>query len=554
MSQYQCKFDPIQKTWSGKKYVSILNPQVSLGHVLLNMMDRDPDKVIQISADSGIKYTNHDIKVRAIRACRFYYKYGLKQGDVIGLMAANSANLAPIVLASYITGIPYNCLDVSFGSSEIEHMYATTKPKIVFCDEAVYPVVESGLKKIGLTSTIYIINGHVENVPHVTEFLECDDDFLDDFVCPVLGDPKDVPGAIICSSGTTGLPKGVYVSQASLVLCAEISPVRSSDILLCFSTMYWYSGVFTLIVSLMAGATRIVTTEKVSSDVILRLIEEYKVTFYISPPSQMAMLLQDPHISVSRLESIRTYLCGGSKVLSNLVQRMNKYLKNGSVFIMYGMTEVGSMITLNPGNEPLESVGLAIPNIQMKIVNDEGNVVDTDVDGEVLIKPPYPFLGYYGQPDATKDIFDEDGWIHSGDVGHFDKQGYLILVDRKKDILKYRNYHYFPSEIENVLMEIPDIAQICVCGIPEEDGSDLPAALVVKAQRSNITEKDIADHLEGRVADYKKLRGGIYFTDSIPMTASGKYQRRVAREICTKLFRNKQGTSNSINGTNVIRV
>ncbi|CAD7091537.1 unnamed protein product, partial [Hermetia illucens] len=372
--------------------------------------------------------------------------------------------------------------------------------------------------------------------------------------CPVLGDPKDIPGAIICSSGTTGLPKGVNVSQASLVLCAEISPVRSSDILLCFSPMYWYSGVWTLIVSLMAGATRIITTEKVSSDVILRLIEEYKVTFYLSPPSQMAALLQDPNISVSRLQSIRTYLCGGSKVLPILVQRMNTYLKNGSVYIMYGMTEVGSIITVNRGNEPLESVGLAIPNMQMKIVNDEGEIVGSEVDGEVLVKPPYPFLGYYGQPDATKNVFDEDGWIHSGDVGHFGKQGYLILVDRKKDILIYRNYHYFPSEIENILVEIPDIAQTCVCGIADEDGSDLPAALIVKAQGSNLSEKDIVDHLQGRIADYKQLRGGIYFTDSIPMTASGKYQRRVVKEICTKLYKNKQGASNCIKETNVIRV
>lgn len=177
---------------------------------------------------------------------------------------------------------------------------------------------------------------------------------------------------------------------------------------------------------------------------------------------------------------------------------MNKYLSNGSVVIGYGMSEIAGGVSMDsPASIEKDTVGRLLTGCSVKIIGDDGKRVGVNVDGEIFVKTLYKFLGYYGNPEATAEMFDEEGFIRTGDMGHFDDDGDLFIVDRKKDIIKYCSFQISPSEIDAYLTESSDIQSACVVGIPDPMGTDLPAAVVVRAKGSNISEKEIFDMVAG---------------------------------------------------------
>lgn len=228
---------------------------------------------------------------------------------------------------------------------------------------------------------------------------------------------------------------------------------------------------------------------------MLRLIEKYKVTFTLTAPSHIASLLQSPHIGSTDLSTLRTYICIGSSLASELSEKLNKLLPTG-VVVSYGMSESCGMITANEARFG-KSVGNLGDGLQVRIVDDDGQRKGINEDGELLVKPPITFLGYWCNEAATADVQDKDGWLHTGDVGHFDENGFLYLVDRKKDILKYQTYQVSPSELENLILGCSGVANVCVVGIPDVVSNDLPAAVIVKAAGKEVKSEEIMALIEG---------------------------------------------------------
>lgn len=272
-----------------------------------------------------------------------------------------------------------------------------------------------------------------------------------------------------------------------------------SDVLLCFSSLYWLSGLVVLLKGTLCGATRIITTETYSPELQLRLVEQYKVTFALNAPHQLVLMMKCDQFAKTDLSSLKFQMVGGSKLPFHVQKEMNFYLPNGNVHNGYGMSEIAGIASCDyPGPSGKDSsVGRLINGIQMKIIDDEGNRCGINVDGEICLKVNYRFLGYYGNPEATNQLFDDEGFIMTGDIGHFDEDGYLFIVDRKKDLLKYCNFQISPSEIDSHLIVSPGIKSACVVGIPDDAVTDLPAAVIVRANGSNITEKEVFDLVAG---------------------------------------------------------
>lgn len=170
---------------------------------------------------------------------------------------------------------------------------------------------------------------------------------------------------------------------------------------------------------------------------------------------------------------------------------MQKYLPNGKIYAVYGLTELSGAATVNYPQPRPGSVGSLVNEIYAKIMSDSNEPCEANMDGEICLKVKYPFLEYFGDKSNTQNAYDRDGWFITGDIGHFDEDGFLYIVDRKKDILKYRGSQISPSEIEDILMQDPAIKQVCVVGIPDELSTDLPAAVVVRQPNAQITESDI---------------------------------------------------------------
>lgn len=280
-------------------------------------------------------------------------------------------------------------------------------------------------------------------------------------------------------------------------MCLNI--IQSDDTVLAFSSIYWLTGVIALILGTLNGATRLITKEQFSPALQLRLIKEYKVTYMMNATHQIVLILKSDLIRDADLSSLRQQYVGGSKLPFTVAAELNKYIPNTRIQVTYGMSEVSGPISLGfPIISRKDSVGKLLNGSIVKIVDQQGNRCDVNVDGEICIKWNYKFLGYYNNNKATEELYDHEGFIMSGDIGHFDEDGYLYVVDRKKDLMKYFNFHISPTAIEEFLIEIPDTKSVCVVGIPDEMANDLPAALVIKQNRSGITEKDIYNLVAGK--------------------------------------------------------
>lgn len=185
-----------------------------------------------------------------------------------------------------------------------------------------------------------------------------------------------------------------------------------------------------------------------------------------------------------------------------------------------------------------------MPNTRVKIADDNGNLVGPNENGELLVKLPCSLLGYYKNPEANENAFDDEGWLKTGDIGYFNDLGHLYLVDRKKDIIRYHYFHIFPTEIEQVIQKLEGVKEVCVVGVPEPSVWETLVAVVVRLPGSNLKEEDVSNIVANELTDYKKLRGGVFFVDEdLPKTGSSKVQRRLVKANAEKLYaaRNKNG-------------
>ncbi|KAL5275825.1 hypothetical protein ACFFRR_001580 [Megaselia abdita] len=523
-------FDPVEKIWSGPVVPSLFHPDASIGMVLEFVMNRRKDKPSQIFESTGDIWTYYKFHKTAIKIARTFLEKKITQDDIIGICASNTPFVPAVAVAAFLIGTPISTLDPSFDKEGIHHIFGITQPSILFCDRAIVEKVQSAFTEINLECDIYVVD-ETDGEGTIEEFLlEREDD--DSFKALPLKYGGDQTAAILCSSGSTGLPKGVTISHHALINCGFFS-VEANDRLLSFSTLYWLSGLITLYLGIFHGGCRILINKPFSSDLLIDTIEKLKVSFIIGPPSQMALLVQNDRAVKADLSSLKNYFVGGSAVPFQVIEKLRKIIPNCYIRVGYGMTEICGTCCSGPPSGP-NANGFVKQNNKVKIVDDNGNKLGIGETGEILIQTISKWNGYYKNQKATDEALD-NGWVKSGDLGYFDKEGNFFVVDRKKEILKFKNFHYFPTEIELVILDLPDVIEVCVCGLPDLVMTDLPAALVVKRPESNLKEKDIIDYVSEKMADFKHLRGGVYFVDNIPKTASGKNVRKKVKELVIQL-------------------
>lgn len=255
----------------------------------------------------------------------------------------------------------------------------------------------------------------------------------------------------------------------------------------------------------LCGSVRVITTEVFSPELQLALIEKYKVTFSMNAPHHLVLMMKHENFLKTDLSSLKFQMCGGSKVPLHVKTEMNYHLPNGKIHVGYGMSETAGVATLDfPGSSERDTIGKLANGCHIKIVDDHGNRLGPNEDGEICIKMNYKFLGYFGNKSASDALFDSEGFLKTGDIGNFDHDGFLYIVDRKKDLLKYNNMQISPSEIDAYLITSSDIKSACCVGIPEET-TDLPAAVIVRANGSHITEDEVFNLVAGNLIFLKTL-------------------------------------------------
>ena len=342
--------------------------------------------------------------------------------------------------------------------------------------------------------------------------------------------------ALPYSSGTTGLPKGVMLSHRNLVcnhiMCTSAARMTERDVLLLFLPFYHIYGTMLMGASVASGAT-VCIMERFEARTALALTQQYGVTLFYAVPPVLLALTQMPELNQYDLSSVRYIMSGAAPLPPEIARRMRE-LTGLLVLQGYGLTEASPLTHLNPVDNPelvrLDSVGWRVSDEEERIVATDDPTQDLGPDeiGELLVRGPHVMLGYWKAPEETARAL-RDGWLHTGDIARRDEQGYVQIVDRKKEMIKYKGFGIAPAELEALLHEHPAVADCAVVPKADPDAGEIPRAFVVLNAGIAVSGEELMRFVAERVAGYKQVRA-VEFVAEIPKNPSGKILRRVLKE------------------------
>ncbi|MCF2436610.1 4-coumarate--CoA ligase family protein [Streptomyces thinghirensis] len=352
-------------------------------------------------------------------------------------------------------------------------------------------------------------------------------------------DPAEDVAALPYSSGTTGTPKGVMLTHrqiaTNLAQLEPLMPAAPGDRVLAVLPFFHIYGLTALMnAPLRLGAT-VVVLPRFDLEQFLAAIQNHRITgLYVAPPIVLA-LAKHPLVADYDLSSLKYIVSAAAPLDAKLAAACSRRLGLPPVGQAYGMTELSPGTHVVPldamSAAPPGTVGKLIAGTEMRVVSldDPGKDLGVGESGEILIRGPQVMKGYLGRPDATAAMIDEDGWLHTGDVGHVDAEGWLFVVDRVKELIKYKGFQVAPAELEALLLTHPGIADAAVVGAYNDDGNEVPHAYVVRQPAApDLSEGEIMMYVAERVAPYKRVRR-VTFVDGVPRAASGKILRRELR-------------------------
>ncbi|XP_035785546.1 4-coumarate--CoA ligase-like 5 [Anopheles albimanus] len=552
MANCRAVFDVMSKSWHGTPLPPLYNPHQSLGELLFRALQRAPTHIAQISADTGRMVTFRELFFWSVRIAQSLpAKCGVVPGDIIAVAVRNGEKVAPLVFGCFMANIVINALDPSFRVEDYDHLIGLVRPKMVVCDPDLIPVLRLVFAQLSFQPQLLVMGALVDGCIAIDDLLQPTGNEKN-FTPDHLPNPPSTELAyILCSSGTTGFAKGVCLSHSACIArTTRLFDACPTDRILCFSSLYWVTGFGTLLVGTMSGATRIITRDPWSTGLTLDLIERYRVTILFLPPPHLNQMLVNGMIGIADFSSVRQLLTGGGPLPDEVKRSMERYLTHPEAAVLpcFGLTEFCGVSMDTARRYKPDSVGEVSPCVEAKIVGEDDMPLDSDQEGELLLRSDFMFLGYYGNPSATSEVLDPDGWLRTGDIARYDADGMFYIVSRKKEIMKYGGYQVSPLELEQTIFRLfgegvgshtRALRLVCVAGVHER-GNDLPVTLAVRLASASISEQEIVDGVADVVADYKRLRGGVFFVDHLPLTSSGKIARKRCHDLALQLYKERK--------------
>ena len=498
-------------------------PEISLTDFVLRRAAEFGDKPAIIEGQTGRTITYAQLSPLIRRLAAGLAALGLKKGDVLAIFAPNMPEFALTFHAAALLGGVVTMVPPLFTDDEIKTQLRDSDARFLL---TIPQLLDKAREAAAAASveTIIVIGESDGAVPFTSLMAQGNG------VPAALINPHEDLVALPYSSGTTGFPKGVMLTHHNLVsmLCQiqANDPLTTDDTMICIVPMYHLYGLHVVMnLGLSQGAT-VVTLPRYELNQFLEAMQKYEVTVAPLVPPLVLALSRAPEIDNYDLSKLKLVHCGAASLATNVAddccQRLGCQIKYG-----YGLTEVSP---LSHASIPLQrdkpgSVGYCLPNTECKIVDPDTNAeLSANEEGEIWIRGPQVMKGYLGNHKATEEMIDEEGWLRSGDIGYADAKGRLFVVDRLKELIKYKGRQVAPAEIEAVLLSHPAIADAGVIPSPDEEAGEVPKAFVVL--RSPATAEEIMDYVAQRVSPHKRIRQ-VEFVNEIPKSPAGKILRRV---------------------------
>ncbi len=447
---------------------------------------------------------------------------GLKKGDVVGIFSPNLPEYALAFHGIATAGGVVTTVNPTSTAEELARQLKAGKARFLITAPPFVTTACEAAKEAGIEE-VFVFGEAADATPFAK----------------LMGDPAKAPEveidpendlvALPFSSGTTGLPKGVMLTHRNLVAnCAQAKaalPVKPGSVamgVLPFFHIYGMTVIMNL--ALREGAT-IVTMPRFDLEQFLELHQKHQVTHsFVVPPIVLA-LAKHPLVDKYDLSSIEILMSGAAPLSPELAEAAAKRL-DCVVLQGYGLTETSPVTHCNaPDTNRPGTVGQLVPQTEARIVDEDGNDVPQGERGELWMRGPQIMKGYLDNPEATNAMVDGDGWLHTGDVATVDEDGFFCIVDRLKELIKYKGFQVPPAELEAILLEHPQIQDAAVIGRPDEEAGEIPVGFVV----TNLDPATVKAHVAAHVSHYKQLRD-VKIVESIPKSASGKILRRVLAE------------------------
>ena len=486
-----------------------------------------------IEPGTGRTITYAELPLLVDRAAASLAQLGIGKGSVCAIFAANSPEYLVALLAIATLGAIATTASPLYTTSDLEKQLKDSAARVLFTSKALGPTWRDALAD---TSVEHVVTFDEPTDPVGARTARAFSALVANAGTPprVAIDPEDLV-ALPYSSGTTGLPKGVMLTHRNLVANMRQTDAAEhfhdgEDVTIAFLPFFHIYGLTVIgLLGLKCGAT-LVVLPKFELESYLALVERYRATLLHVVPPVVVALAKHPAVAGRDFSSVRKLFSGaaplGADVTEQCMRRIACVLTQG-----YGLTETSPVTHVMPENSArlkLGSIGVPVPNTECRIVDPEtGRDVATGDSGELWIRGPQVMRGYFNRPDETRAALDADGWFRTGDIGRADVDGFVFIVDRLKELIKYKGMQVPPAELEALLLSHPAVADAAVVPFADEEAGEIPRAFVVR--KGAATAEELMAFVARQVASYKKVRR-LEFIDAIPKSPSGKILRRLLKD------------------------
>lgn len=544
----------------------------TLGEILEKYANEKPDNEFMVYADRNLRFTYSEFNQRVDQLAKGLLYIGVLPGDKVGIWANNVPDWLTFMFATAKIGAVLVTINTNYKLSELEYLLKNADIQTLclvdgFRDSdyvnmifELVPELKTSQRgnlnstKFPMLRNAIFIGPQKHRGMYNTSELMLLGSHIDDF------ELEQIKLGINChdvvnmqyTSGTTGFPKGVMLTHHNIInngySVGECMKFTHNDrLLVCVPLFHCFGCVLAVCAIISHGAT-MVLVENFDPLMVLASVEKEKCTALYGVPTMFMAELNHPMFDLFNLSSLRTGIMAGAlcpiETMKQVMQKMN--MKD--IIIVYGLTETSPGMTATRTHNSAEvratTVGFELPNVEVKIINPEtGKVCEIEEQGEICCRGYNLMKGYYNNPESTKIIFDNEGWLHSGDLAVKTAEGFYKITGRIKDMIIRGGENIYPREIENYLYNMPEIESVEIVGVPSKKYGEQVGAFIKLKTGANLTEEEIQEFCRGKIARFK-IPQYIFFVDEFPMTASGKIQKYKLREMSLKILEE--------NGTKVI--
>ena len=471
--------------------------------------------------------TYRESEIRALHLAGWMQENGIGYQDKVGFMLVNGLPFIDVFFATSLTGALGVPVNFRLTKDELVYIIGQSECKMLFVDQLFWPMIEAIRTQLQLVETIVVVNGDSSSATSYEEIYHQTSTY---HPCNSLS--GDDGALIMYTSGTTGRPKGAVLTHQNMcmngmnqVVTAGLS-IEFKQLLV--APLFHIAALSTLLYPIN-GTT--VIHPQFNPEEVLKTIEKEKINFIFLAPTMWHMLVESPSIEQYDLTSLERCAAGSAPISLSLKEKIAKYFPNGKLRDPFGQTEMSPVTTCLQPEDSIRknsSVGKPVANVEVRVVDENMNDVPLGDVGEIVYRGPTVMKEYYKNPEATAEAF-RGGWFHSGDLVRMDDEGFIYVVDRKKDMIISGGENIYPAEIEQVLNKHRKIVESAVIGAADEKWGEVVKGYIVLKSEETMTEEEVISYCQEHLASYKKP-GMVKFVESLPRNASGKIVKTALRK------------------------